>query len=103
MPWGKIEWYVSGQLNNSKTMTVGMATVRPGESNPLHFHPNCDEILHVLSGRIAQTVGDETVEMSAGDTISIPQGMLHKARNIGDVDAKLAITFNNGWREVVGE
>lgn len=103
MPWGEIEWYVSGPLNNSKTMTVGMATVRPGESNPLHFHPNCDEILHVLSGRIAQIVGDETVEMSAGDTVSIPQGMLHKARNIGDVDAKLAITFNNGWREVVGE
>ena len=101
--WGEIEWYVSGPLKNSKTITVGMATIRPGLANPLHFHPNSDEVLHVLSGKIVATLGDETVVMSAGDTVSIPQGMLHMARNISKEDAKLVLTYNTGWRETIGE
>ena len=27
VPWGQIEWFVSGKLKNSTTMTVGLATV----------------------------------------------------------------------------
>lgn len=103
LPWGEIEWYVSGPLQNSTTMTVGQATVFPGKANPVHFHPNCDEVLHVLSGRILHTMDDVTVEMSAGDTVSIPKGVRHNATNIGDEDAKLAISFSTAWREVVGE
>jgi mannose-6-phosphate isomerase-like protein (cupin superfamily)/type 1 glutamine amidotransferase len=103
LPWGEIEWYVSGALRNSTTLTVGQATVFPGKANPVHFHPNCDEVLHVLSGRILHTMDDVTVEMSAGDTVSIPKGVRHNATNIGDEDAKLAISFSTAWREVVGE
>lgn len=103
MPWGRIEWYVSGALGNSRSMTVGLATIQPGKANPVHFHPNCSEVLHVLSGRIRHSMNGVTVEMSAGDTISIPQGVHHNAVNIGDEDAQLAISFDSAWREVVGE
>jgi mannose-6-phosphate isomerase-like protein (cupin superfamily)/type 1 glutamine amidotransferase len=103
LPWGEIEWYVSGALQNSTTLTVGQATVFPGKANPVHFHPNCDEVLHVLSGRILHTMDDVTVEMTAGDTVSIPKGVRHNATNIGEEDARLAISFSTAWREVVGE
>lgn len=103
LPWGKIEWYVSGALQNSTTLTVGEATVFPSKANPVHFHPNCDEVLHVLSGRILHTMNDVTVEMTAGDTVSIPKGVRHNATNIGEEDARLAISFSTAWREVVGE
>jgi quercetin dioxygenase-like cupin family protein len=46
---------------------------------------------------------DVTVEMSAGDTVSIPKGVRHNATNIGDEDAKLSISISTAWREVVGE
>ncbi|MFO1451064.1 MAG: cupin domain-containing protein [Opitutaceae bacterium] len=102
MPWGHLRWYTSAEMGNSRTMTTGVAIIKPGQSNPRHFHPNCDEILHVVSGKISHTMNEVTVEMNSGDTVSIPQGVLHNARNIGTEDAVLAISFSSAYREAVG-
>ena len=102
-PWGHLVWYVSGELRNSDTMTVGEAVIRPGQHNPRHVHPNCDEVLHVVTGHIRHTMGDETVEMQAGDTVSIPAGIFHNATNIGPDNAVLSISFSSPDRQVVGE
>jgi len=101
--WGRITWYASGPLGNSATMTVGEAVIRPGQENPRHYHPNCDEILHVMRGRILHSMGTQQVEMTVGDTVSIPPGVRHNARNIGTEDAVLAISFSSAHREVIGE
>ncbi len=100
--WGELRWYTSAEMGNTRTLTTGVATLKPGQSNPRHFHPNCDEVLHVISGRILHTMNEVSVEMGAGDTVSIPQGVLHNATNIGDVDAVLAISFSTAFREAVG-
>lgn len=102
MPWGQLRWFTSAELKNSRTMTTGVAIIKPGKSNPVHFHPNCDEILHVISGKISHTMNEVTVEMNAGDTVSIPQGVLHNATNIGTEDAVLGISFSSAYREAVG-
>lgn len=102
-PWGQLTWYASGELGNSDTLTVGQAIIRPGQHNPRHYHPNCDEVLHVLKGRILHSMGDRTVEMQAGDTVSIPTGVPHNATNIGDGDAVLSISFSSADRKVVNE
>lgn len=101
-PWGVLTWYVSRELKNSDTMTVGRAVVRPGQQNPRHYHPNCDEVLQVLQGHILHTMNDVTVEMRAGDVVSIPTGVVHNARNIGTEDAILAISFSSADRQSVG-
>ncbi len=102
-PWGKLEWFASRALGNSTTMTVGRATIRPGLANPVHWHPNCDEILHVVQGHIMHRVGDHEYEMHAGDTVTIPEGTLHNARNIGSEDAILDISFSSADRVAIGE
>ncbi len=101
--WGRLEWMVSGKLGNSTTMTVGRCYIEPGKENPRHYHPNCDEVLHVLQGTIEHSLDDQTVTMTAGDTISIPQGSLHNARNVGTELAVFVITFSTADRQVVGE
>ncbi|WP_410793138.1 cupin domain-containing protein [Kribbella sp. C-35] len=101
--WGKLEWMVSGAIGNSDTMTVGRCTIEPGQQNPPHHHPNCDEILHVVSGTIDHRLGDRQLPMSAGDTISIPVGTVHNARNVGSEPAVLLIAFSTAERKVVGE
>lgn len=83
-------------------MTTGTAIIKPEQGNPRHYHPNCDEILSYISGRIRHTMNEVTVEMGAGDTVSIPKGGLHNATNIGDIDAVLSITFDSAYREVIG-
>jgi quercetin dioxygenase-like cupin family protein/type 1 glutamine amidotransferase len=101
-PWGELRWYTSAEMGNSRTMTTGVARLLPGRSNPRHFHPNCDEILHVISGRIRHTMNEVSVEMGPGDTVSIPQGVLHNATNIGPEEAVLAISFSSAYRQAVG-
>lgn len=102
-PWGRLVWMVSGRLGNSTTMTVGRCYIDPGQQNPRHYHPNCDEVLHVLEGTIEHTFDDKTVTMSAGDTISIPAGVVHNARNIGGDQAVFLISFSSADRQAIGE
>jgi quercetin dioxygenase-like cupin family protein/type 1 glutamine amidotransferase len=102
MPWGQLRWFTSAELKNSRSMTTGVAIIQPGKSNPIHFHPNCDEVLHVIRGKISHKMNEVTVEMNAGDSISIPQGVLHNATNIGTEDAVLGISFSSAYREAVG-
>lgn len=100
--WGRLEWYVSGSIGNSTTMTVGKCVLNPGQGNGRHYHPNCDEILTVLRGRIIQTWNDQERVMGAGDVVSIPTGIRHSARNIGDEPAELAISFSSADRQMIG-
>jgi quercetin dioxygenase-like cupin family protein len=41
--------------------------------------------------------------MHTGDTVSIPAGIHHNAKNIGTGDAVLFIAFSSAHRQVVGE
>lgn len=101
--WGRLEWMVSDSIGNSDRLTVGKCFIQPGGANPVHHHPNCDEVLHVVRGHIRHRVDDEYTEMTAGDTISIPLGAIHNATNIGDEECELLITFDTAKRQVIGE
>lgn len=101
--WGRLEWMVSQAIGNSDVLTVGRCHIDPGQQNPPHHHPNCDEVLHVVHGTIVHRVGDERFEMSAGDTVSIPAGTVHNARNVGADPAMFVITFSSAERVTVGE
>ncbi len=97
--WGHLEWYCSGEQGNSVGLTFGKCVLKPGGANPQHFHPNCEEVLHVISGRIVHHLdGEPPVEMGPGDTITLPQGSSHHAENCGDVDAELMIAFSSAER-----
>lgn len=101
--WGRLVWMVNGALGSSETMTVGRCFIEPGQANPRHHHPNCDEVLHVLRGTIEHSVDDARFRMEPGDIVSIPQGSLHNARNIGDDVAELLICFDTADRRTEGE
>ena len=102
--WGELTWYVSKEQGNSKGLTIGKCLLNPGFANPRHSHPNCEEVLHVLQGKIVHTIeGGKEVEMLEGDSITIPPNTPHCARNVGDLDAVLLICFSSAERQVVGE
>jgi quercetin dioxygenase-like cupin family protein len=102
--WGNLTWFANAELGNSEHMTVGRCVLKPGQGNPKHSHPNCSEVLVVAKGRITHTIeGDREVEMGEGDVISIPPNMAHRARNIGEGEAVLMISFSSAYRQVQGE
>ncbi len=97
--WGRLTWLASRALGNSATMTLGRAIIKAGRENPVHRHPNCDEILHLLRGRIAHALGDDEVIMEPGDVIVIPAGTWHNARSMGDEAAEMVICFSSADRQ----
>jgi quercetin dioxygenase-like cupin family protein len=102
--WGQLTWYASNKQGNTKELTLGRCILYSNMSNPYHYHPNCDEILTVMQGKIAHTWKDgKEIEMTEGDTITIPSGMKHQARNIGEGNAVLTIVFTSADRQTIGE
>ena len=97
--WGELVWYANGKMGNSETMTFGRCVLKAGHANFRHSHPNCEEILHVLSGRIVHSLGDDTFPMGPGDTVVIPPHVVHNASNDGDQAAIMTILFSTADRQ----
>ena len=93
-PWGQIAWSASQKLGNSTRLTFGRVLLKAGEHTPRHRHPNCDEILYVLAGRIEHSLGEASFILETGDTISIPTGEWHGARVLGEHAAEMIICFS---------
>ena len=100
--WGSTCWAVSGKAGNSATLTFGRVVVRAGMSNPRHGHETCDEILYHIKGQIEHYADDlECAQMAPGDVISIPAGVYHNARCIGDEDAEMVVVYSAPQRDIV--
>jgi len=65
----------------------------PGASFPRHSHPG-EEIIYVLHGTIQYDVKNKgLVTLKAGDTLFVPAGVFHGARNPGDIPAAELATY----------
>jgi quercetin dioxygenase-like cupin family protein len=60
---------------------------------PLHIHVNEDEVLHLLEGELVLQVGDERVEMIAGDVAFVPKGVPHGYTNLNETPARAVGVF----------
>jgi quercetin dioxygenase-like cupin family protein len=101
--WGELRWQISGSMGNSNDLTVGWCLLEKGASNGRHSHPNCSEVLIVMEGKIEHSWSDRAVLMSEGDMISIPRGVVHHAKNLGESSARLLVCFSSAERLSVSE
>ena len=93
--WGAMTWLVEGAANN---LSLARMVLLAGETSPAHRHGNCDEAVHVLSGRIKQRCNQEWVVMAPGDTIVIKRGDVHQTQNLSLEEACLMICYSSGER-----
>ena len=96
--WGTLTWLASREITQSE-ITVGRVVIKPGESNPRHCHDRCEEVLFLIEGRLDHTFGDDVTSMEAGDTLVVPPGLMHSARNTGDADAVMIVAYSSGQRD----
>lgn len=64
----------------------------PGASFPKHVHPGA-EIAYVLEGSVEYEVGGKPVVLKAGQSLFIPAGTVHAARNPGAGHAAELATY----------
>jgi quercetin dioxygenase-like cupin family protein len=65
----------------------------PGAAAAGHKHPG-EEIIYVLAGVLEyQIENDPPVTLKAGQVLFVPNGVVHRARNVGDVLASELATY----------
>ena len=65
----------------------------PGVTSPKHAHPGV-EVAHVISGAFEyQLEGQAPVTLKAGDSLYIPEGVAHVAKNVGQGKASELATY----------
>ena len=92
--WGQLCWLIGAEEMPGAEQTFGRVTIHPGRRNPLHSHPNCEELLYVLSGECEHKLGEEMFHLTAGSVIRIPRGVEHWARCTGDEPLVAVISFS---------
>jgi mannose-6-phosphate isomerase-like protein (cupin superfamily) len=67
-----------------------------GTGSPLHIHHREDEHFLILEGTAHLVVGEKTLDLPAGQTITMPRGIAHAWSNKSDVPLRLIALFNPG-------
>ena len=81
-------------LDGSGTSSLGMFELTvPAGSNvpPPHSHSNNEECVYVLEGILRYTVGSETRDLSVGQSMSTPKGVVHAFSNPFSATARALI------------
>ncbi|MEE9239778.1 MAG: cupin domain-containing protein [bacterium] len=69
---------VPGELIKS-----GVVTYQEGEGPPPHFHPNEEQFMLMLEGKMKMILGDEERIIERGDLIHIPRNTRHGVIAVG--------------------
>jgi len=56
----------------------------PGQTQKVHTHDNSEKVYYVLEGKGTFTIGDESRELSMGETTIAPKGAVHGVENTSD-------------------
>lgn len=99
--WGWIRWLMNANIDPEASQTLGIVQINPGQRNPLHMHPNCEELLYVISGSAENIIGNSRVTIGPGDLIRIPKGVPHQAITIGNKPFRAVISYSSSDRQVV--
>lgn len=92
-------WISKPGLTPTEDLYVVKAVIPPGESHPFHFHPNKEEVIHVISGRAEQWVEEKMEIMEAGDSVYVPKSAVHATYNVGEVDLVFLAIITPGSAE----
>jgi mannose-6-phosphate isomerase-like protein (cupin superfamily) len=103
LPWSSIAHELIGDDHGGVALCIIFVDAEPGRGPSLHKHPY-DEVLIIQEGCANATVGDEKVEVEAGDVVLIPANTPHAFTNSGDgnlrqIDIHASPRFSTEWLE----
>jgi quercetin dioxygenase-like cupin family protein len=77
-------------------------TLPVGSSAPLHVHDSLDDTWYILAGEMVVRCGDDTQVVAAGHWVSMPRGVPHTFRVVGDHDARILLVHDNAsFRDLI--
>ena len=97
----RIKWLFSGQTAPDAAQTLGYVVIEPGQKNPLHAHPNAEEVLYLISGELDHSLEGAMYRLKAGDAIRVPAGAKHDARCVSREPATMVVCYSDANRQIV--
>ena len=86
-----------------KTVALEM-TLPVGSSAPLHVHPSHDDTRYILDGKMVVGCGGDVLVLGAGHWVSMPRGVPHTFRVVGDRKAHILLVHDNAsFRDLIRE
>jgi quercetin dioxygenase-like cupin family protein len=58
-------------------MKAALVHYEEGVAPPPHFHPNEEQFIYLLEGKLRMVLGDETTTIEPGDVVHIPRNVMH--------------------------
>src|SRR6186997_1287156 len=103
--WWFLDTLVVEHRRAGDTRSVVLEMTLPvGHAPALHVHDTLDDTWYVLEGRMAARCGDTEMVVGAGDWVSMPRGVPHTFRVVGDRPARiLTVHDNTTFRDFVSE
>jgi len=81
---------LSDPLNTAaKQLTVIEVNLDPGKGHDFHKHPDQEEVVLVISGKVEQWIDREKRILGPGDAAYIPAAVVHASFNAGEQPAKI--------------
>lgn len=103
MDWGKIQWLCDQNIDPDAEMTFGMVYIDAGDSNPRHIHPNCEELIFIISGECDHLLGEETHHLKPGMMLRIPANVPHQATTTSWEPCRMIVAYSSPDRQTIGE
>jgi quercetin dioxygenase-like cupin family protein len=70
-----------------------------GWALPAHRHRGEAETVHIIEGDFLMELDGERSHLSAGETIHVPQGVIHSSGNVGEQPGRRIVLFNPAGME----
>jgi quercetin dioxygenase-like cupin family protein len=93
MAFGSIRWLARPSSTGARQLTVMDVELAPGKAHGFHFHPDQEETIYVVAGRLEQWIGEERHLFRAGDSVFIPAGLVHGSYNTGTEPVRMIVVF----------
>jgi mannose-6-phosphate isomerase-like protein (cupin superfamily) len=77
-------------------------TLPVGSAPPLHVHDDLDDTWYILDGEIIVRCADDVSIIGPGHWVSMPRGVPHTFRVVGDRDARILLVHDNAtFRDLI--
>ncbi len=88
-----VRWLVTADNVGAENSVFGLTIFPPGAKHDIHRHPNAEEIEYIVSGSGVAQVGEDNVEISAGELVFVPQNEYHGFHNTSDAETVMVWTY----------
>ena len=101
-------WWFLDTLVVEHRCAPGMGTVvlemtlPVGSAPPLHVHDDLDDTWYILEGRMVVCCGDDELVVGAGHWVSMPRGVPHTFRVVGELEARILLVHDSAsFRDLI--